>query len=81
MTRIGYQMLNAISVVAEKPGCCKKYVAEIITPCPDPARNWAYGYGPVNRSIKANLIEARRTKKGGRYELYLTEAGRAALKE
>ena len=67
MTRIGPQMARAIAIVESNPGCSKKFVAERISPHPVPARNWALGYEPVNRAIKAGLIHA--VRRSNRYEL------------
>lgn len=69
-TRIGPQMARAVSIVAHHPGCSKKFVAERISPCPIPAQNWAYGYSPVNRAIRAGLIQT--TYGAGRYSLTVT---------
>lgn len=65
--RIGPQMSLAVNIVRNNPGCTKKYVAERISPCPDPSRNWAYGYNPVNRAIKAGLIRAEENGRSGPY--------------
>ena len=67
--RIGYQMQNAVDLVRDNPGCSKKFVAERISPCPVPSRNWALGYEPINRAIKAGLITYQ-AGKGNSYALY-----------
>jgi hypothetical protein len=61
-------MERVARIVAGNPGCTKMYVAEIISPHPQPGRNWALGYNPINRAIKAGLITAVRT--GRSYRLY-----------
>lgn len=71
--RIGPAMAAAVWHVAQKPGCCKKYVAERISPHPQPSRNWALGYEPVNRAIRAGLLKAER-QANGVYVLTLPEA-------
>ena len=68
-TRIGHRMAAVVEIVKANPGCCKKFVAERISPCSNPARNWAYGYEPVNRAIEAGLIIATITVPGYRYSL------------
>jgi len=73
MKRIGKQMARAAEIVKTNPGCCIKFVAERISPCPEPSRNWAYGYEPVNRAIEAGLILARRD--GARYVLTAPKGG------
>lgn len=55
-TVIGPKMAEAVRIVRENPGCTKKFVAERISPCPRPSQNWAYGYDPINRAIRAGLI-------------------------
>lgn len=67
--RKGRQMMRAVAVVKSHPGCSKKYVAEVISPCPQPNKNWALGYNPVNRAIQAGLIRVEQS--GGRYRLYV----------
>lgn len=66
--RIGSKMAWAARIVAASPGCSIRRVAEIITPCPNPSSNWAYGYAPVHRAIKAGLIVAS-AGKGNAYSL------------
>lgn len=70
--RIGSKMSLAVSVVAANPGCSIKFVAERISPCPVASRNWAYGYEPVNRAIRAGLILAGKGK-GNAYSLTVAE--------
>lgn len=84
--RIGNKMMAALYVVGQNPGCSKKYVAERISPCPVPSKNWAYGYNPVNRCIAAGLVAAspayaQGTGRTFRYELDLTIKGRDALEK
>lgn len=57
MNRIGPKMARAVDLVRANPGCSIKYVAERITPCVVASRNWAYGYNPVWRAIRAGLIQ------------------------
>lgn len=71
-TRIGPQMSRAVAIVAANPGCTKRFVAERITPHPIPSKNWALGYDPVNRAIKAGLIKA--TYSAGRYSLTVDDS-------
>lgn len=70
--RIGPQMARAVAIVAANPGCTKMYVAECISPCPVPCQNWALGYEPVNRAIRAGLIRAE-SGKGNAYALYVED--------
>lgn len=62
--RIGPKMMRAVEIVGRNPGCSKKFVAEQITPCPVPSKNWAYGYEPINRAIDAGLITAKKGANG-----------------
>ena len=73
--RVGPQMQRAVEIVAANPGCHKILVARQITPCPVAEGNWAYGYNPINRAIKAGLIRAEQGS-DGRYALYAEEATR-----
>lgn len=52
--RIGPQMRRAASIVSHNPGCSKLFVAQQL--CPRSPTN--YGYRPINRAIRAGLIEA-----------------------
>lgn len=63
-TRVGRQMARAVAIVTANPGCSKKFVAERISPHPVPSKNWALGYAPVDRAIKAGLIDAVRGLNG-----------------
>lgn len=74
-TVIGFKMARAVPSVRDNPGCCIKFVAERITPCRRPESNWAYGYNPVWRAIRAGLINAG-AGKGNSYALHV--AGEAA---
>lgn len=65
-------MQRAVYIVRNNPGCTKKFVAEIISPHPNPYMNWALGYNPVNRAIRAGLIRAVRVN-SGKYALYSVE--------
>jgi len=71
-TRIGPQMSRAVAIVAANPGCSKRFVAMRISPHPIPSRNWALGYEPVNRAIRAGLIKA--TYSDGRYSLTVADS-------
>lgn len=71
--KIGHRMQQAIEYVKTHPNCCKKHVAEWITPCRRPEQNWAYGYNPVNRAIAAGLINCE--WKNGKSLLTLTKLG------
>lgn len=70
-SRNGRQMLRAASIVASNPGCSKIDVARRISPHPIPSKNWALGYEPVNRAIRAGLIRCERD--GNAYRLYVAE--------
>lgn len=59
--KIGHKMLVVTSYVSDHPGCCKldagKYQWHNMY------GNMLYLYGPVNRAIKAGLIESVPEKK------------------
>lgn len=65
--RIGPQMARAVRIVRDNPGCTKMDVALTLSPHPIPSKNWALGYEPINRAIRAGLIQA--TYNRGRYSL------------
>jgi hypothetical protein len=74
--RIGPQMSYAVSIVRANPGCCKKFVAERISPLRytqiPVSKDWALGYEPINRAIKAGLIKAALNANGS-YSLTVVE--------
>lgn len=69
--RVGPSMQAAVTLVSQHPGCTKMFVAARISPHPQPWRNWALGYNPINRAIRAGLIIAHRT--GRTYRLTVPE--------
>jgi hypothetical protein len=69
--RVGYKMREAARYVANHPGCLAVDAARFVSPCPRPEQNWAYGYGPVHRAIKAGLIITKLN--GRRRELFTPE--------
>lgn len=69
MRRIGPSMQAAVWHVQHNPGCTKMFVATRISPHPQPSRNWALGYDPINRAIRAGLLRAKRGARG--YALYV----------
>jgi len=73
-SRIGPKMYQALSYIAEHPGCAMLPVAEHV----GPRGSRMYGYRTTHRCLAAGLIESRGTSQW-RYSLHLTEAGRAAL--
>jgi len=77
MTRIGPRMIDAVSFVADKPGCPILPVAEHV----GPNGSRQYGYRTVHRAIEAGLLEHRPADDAPAnvYRLFVTEAGRAAL--
>lgn len=59
-TVIGRQMSRAVSIVAANPGCNKFFVAAQLHIGARLGTNCAYGYEPVNRAIRAGLIQTAR---------------------
>ncbi len=72
MKRIGPKMRRAASIVRANPGCSKLFVAEQLHAAAWNGRNYALGYEPINRAIRAGLIRARQGK-GNRYSLNVSE--------
>lgn len=69
---IGRQMRRAVEIVRNNPGCTKMFVAQRITRCPVPSSNWAYGYSPVDRAIKAGLLRATMGRTRNSYSLQVS---------
>jgi hypothetical protein len=76
--RIGRNMRAVLEYVAHHPGCCKLDAACHIT------RAWGASptkhgqYESIDRLIRLGLLDAER--RGNRYVLTLTDAGKAELK-
>jgi hypothetical protein len=74
MNRIGPRMTAAAAYVAAHPGCPKLPVAIAV----GPNQSTNFGYRAVDRAIAAGLIE-HRGGMAGRYSLYVTDKGAAAI--
>ena len=78
--RIGPKMTMVAWYVWRHPGCVKYHAAEFAAPGADKGSpGIGFGYASVNRAVSAGLVRAER--KGTRYALYLTAAGRAHVKK
>jgi len=66
MTSPGPRMLEVAAYVADHPGCCKREAAHGIGMA---NHNFGQGFGPVDRAIRAGLVEAVRVH-ATRYALY-----------
>lgn len=70
MKRIGPKMAMAVHIVANHPGCSKRFVAVRLHRAAANGNNMKLGYSPVNRAIRDGLIVAKQGK-GNSFKLYL----------